>query len=111
MKRLILVLLVLLAGFSLAFAAVNPAQPPGAINAEVAVLMAGYGIHDGVVTQPTDIVLALPVMAELSILQSLIDNDIALLSDKATVKLRSSMINSMRLEYSFGNCADYHLRL
>jgi len=57
MKRLIFLLLILLAGFSLAFVAVNPAQPPG-VFAE-AVSMAEYDIHEGVVTQPTVLVSAL----------------------------------------------------
>ena len=109
MKELIFLLLILLAGFSLAFAAVNPAQPPG-VFAE-AVLMAEYGIKDGTVTQPTDIVFALSATAGQFILQSLMSDNIALISDKTTVKSQFSMINSAKLECSCGSCADYHLRL
>jgi len=101
MKKLIFLLLILLAGFSVAFAAVNPTQPPG-VFAE-AVTMAEYGIHEGVVTQSTDIVLALPVMAESAILRAVTKNNESVVTPQFTI--------SFTRVCSCGNCTDYYLLL
>jgi hypothetical protein len=69
MKKLIFLLLmaVAIAGF----ASADPAHPPWADGLEMAdMVMAEYGVHGGVVTQPAVLVMAMPVTAEPSSFQA-----------------------------------------
>jgi hypothetical protein len=71
MKKLIFLLLMvaLLAGLGFA----NAAHPPGdaySIDAAEETILAEYGVQEAIVTQPTVLVLAVPVAAEPSSIQA-----------------------------------------
>ena len=53
MKKLILLLLVMAMGAGMVFAASDPIHPPGVLIPEV--VMAEYGVQQGVVTQSSDL--------------------------------------------------------
>lgn len=53
MKKFLILMIMLLVGFGLVFAAPNPAQPPGvAENAAIETPLAEYGVNFGIVSQP-----------------------------------------------------------
>jgi len=64
MKKLIFLLLVMVLGTGMVFATTTPEHPPGVLNPKT--VMAEYGIHEGIVTQPTVLVMAMPATAELT---------------------------------------------
>jgi hypothetical protein len=103
-KRIMLILLlVLLAGFGPVFAAINPAQPPGELAPEV---MAEYGAKDGVVTQATDMVPVLSVTKQDSLLTVAVhDNyNLSALSGSVSISLDTGQACTVK-------DADYYLRL
>jgi len=106
MKKLLFVLLmaVVLAGFVSAAVA----HPPWDVSPETVVL-AEYDVHEGIVTLPTDIAFTMPATVDKAI--SLLSDNLALISDKITVKPHFRMINFMKAECFCGSCLGYHLRL
>jgi len=106
MKKLFFLLLILLAGFGVVFAATNPAQPPG-VYAEA--VMAEYGINDGIVTQPTVLVSALPTEKSSFLAVVEHDNLTALSGDFISISLDTGQ-HFLALENTCRD-ADYHLRL
>jgi len=82
-----LIFLLLMAVAVVGFMPAGAAYPPGEITLETA--LAEYGVQQGVVTQPTVLVSAMPVMAELPSLQlaTALLNDSARLQNSGTLPI------------------------
>ena len=107
MKKLIFLLIMALAFVGMV-SAIGAADPPGAYSLEMAeIIMAEYSVQQGVVTQPSVLVLVTPVMAEPSSLQAVLANDnfIAIQSQSGFVLWS----NFIMIEKQAAD-ADYYLR-
>lgn len=105
MKKLIFLLVVLTVGFGAVFASTNPAQPPVVFDHEA--VSAEYGIHEGIVTQPTVTVSALSFSTEPSVYQAVMAYDLIAVKPGGVSLSKRIKLGQIGTDYTD---SDYYLR-
>jgi len=109
MKKLFFLLVAFLVGFGVVFAAgMNPAEPPGVFDTTATSLMAEFGIHEGIVTQPVVLAQDMPVTVDPSSFQAVMVQS-TITTNSGTFSVISMPTNTGQT-WTVGNAADYHLR-
>jgi len=114
MKKLLILLLVMVIGAGAVFAAANPNRPSGELYPEMTgaysleAALAEYGVQQGVVTQPSDLAVAVLGIARPPSLQAVMANDYFI-----AIRTQSGFIIITDLESNDQASAavDFYLRL
>jgi hypothetical protein len=112
MKKLIFLLLMLLVGFGLVFAAPSPAQPPGAFEETTAkkttIPMAEYVVSFDDVTQLSALAATTTAVSQSSIMFDMV-HDSTVQTNSGSISILSTSINTGQT-WTTGTAANYYLR-